>query len=57
MHAWPLFIMIVIVIMSMFIIMIITMLDRLLLVDDFAWVMQVMLDLVLKTGSCHLALF
>lgn len=49
MHARTLLIMIVIVIITMF--------DKLLLVDDFAWVMQVMLDLVLKTGSCHLALF
>lgn len=55
MHAWPLFIMTII--MIVIVIVIITMFDKLLLVDDFAWVMQVMLDLVLKTGSCHLALF
>lgn len=55
MHAWPLFIMTII--MIVIVIVIITMFDKLLLVDDFAWVMQVMLDFVLKTGSCHLALF
>lgn len=53
MHARTLLIMTII----MIVIVIITMFDKLLLVDDFAWVMQVMLDLVLKTGSCHLALF
>lgn len=53
MHARMLLIMTII----MIVIVIITMFDKLLLVDDFAWVMQVMLDLVLKTGSCHLALF